>query len=335
MQAAAPHISVIMPVYNAEPTLGEAVESILNQDVAEWELVAVDDGSTDNSLPILKRYAAEDKRVRILPGNHEGIVPALRRGCAAARGDLLARMDADDTALPARLSTQARLLEKVPSPCLCGARFVPSGHAAGAGRKRYDDWINGLVRHEDIVRELFVECPLPHPTFMMPRSFYEQLGGYRDMGWPEDYDLVLRAWMHGARFAKPEAPLLQWREHTRRLSMTDPRYSPEAFRGLKRHFLFQSYLQETARPFIQWGAGEVGKKWLPEWVTPPAAVVDIHPRKIGRIIHGVKVISWKALPAPGESFIIVAVGARGAREDIRAVLAPLGYRELEHYLFVA
>lgn len=335
MERPSPHISVIMPVYNAAETLAEAMDSILKQDYADWEIVAVDDGSTDASLPMLQTYAALDGRVRVLTGDHAGIVPALRRGCAAARGDLLARMDADDIALPSRLSSQARMFEEVPGPLLCGGRFITRGGPAGPGRRRYDDWINGLAGHEEIVREIFVECPLPHPTFMMSRVLYDSLGGYRDMGWPEDYDLVLRAWMAGARFAKPEFPLLCWRDRGGRLSMTDPRYGEEAFRRLKRHFLFQTYLKEAGRPFIQWGAGEVGKRWLPEWPIPPLAVVDIHPRKIGRRIHGVNVITRDELPVPGACFIIVAVGARGARADIRSQLAPLGYRELEHFVFVA
>ena len=335
MHPSAPHISVIMPVYNAERTLAEAVDSILKQDYEDWELVAVDDGSTDGSLEVLQGYAARDGRIRILPGDHAGIVPTLRRGCDAARGGLLARMDGDDISLPSRLSAQLRMFEAVEGPVFCGGRFVTRGGLVGSGRKRYDDWINGLTGHDEIVREILVECPLPHPTFMMPRSLYQDLGGYRDMGWPEDYDLVLRAWMAGAHFCKPESPLLYWREHDRRLSMSDRRYGAEAFRRLKRYILFQTYLKEPGRPFIQWGAGEVGKRWLPEWPSPPAAVVDIHPRKIGRTIHGVKVICRDELPSPGACFIVVAVGARGARDDIRSQLASLGYREQEHFVFVA
>ena len=180
-----------------------------------------------------------------------------------------------------------------------------------------------------------MECPIPHPTFMMRRAFLKCLGGYRQGAWPEDYDLVLRAWMAGARFGKPDAPLLRWREHPGRLSMTDPRYSPAAFRAMKRHYLFQTYLKRREGAFIQWGAGEVGKRWLREWPQAPAAVVDVHPRKIGRSIHGVPVISQDALPPPGTCFIVVAVGARGARDDIRARLEPGNYRELKDYLFIA
>ena len=328
-------ISVIMPVYNAALTLSEALDSLQVQQHEDWELIAVDDGSTDHSLLILQEYALRDPRIQIISGPHKGIVPALQCACAEACGELLARMDADDIALPQRLSVQARSFQSEPALDLCGARVLTLGEAVGSGRRRYESWVNGLMRHEEIVRELFVECPVPHPTFMMRRSFFECLGGYQQAEWPEDYDLVLRAWRAGARFGKPELPLLRWREHAGRLSMTDPRYSPEAFRKIKRHYLFQTYLKGKEHTFIQWGAGEVGKKWLREWPVPPVAVVDIHPRKIGCRIHGVPIIPWEALPPPGSCFVVVAVGARGARNDIRARIWSRGYHELADYLFIA
>ena len=333
--ARSPHISVVMPVFNAADTLGEALESVLAQTFTDWELVTVDDGSTDASLEMLRACAARDPRIRVLAEGHAGIVAALRTGCSRARGPLLARMDADDVALPGRLGEQAALFAAMPGLALCGARVATLGCPSGSGRKRYEAWINALIDHDAIVRELFVECPLPHPTFMMPRAIYEAVGGYRETGWPEDYDLAMRVWMAGGRFAKPEPVLLHWREHPGRLSMNDPRYSPEAFRALKRHYLFQTFLKDAERGFYQWGAGEVGKKWLREWTLAPAAVVDINPRKIGRAIHGVPVIPPEGLPPPGHALIVVAVGAPGARDEIRAWLEPRGYRETAHYLFLA
>lgn len=331
---ATPRISIVMPVFNAAATLDEAVTSILQQQYEDWELIVVEDGSTDDSPDLLRRHAARDSRIRMISQEHGGIVTALRQGCAQARGHFIARMDADDISLPERLAEQVRLLENATGPALCGACAKTVGAAAGSGRLRYESWINNLIHHENIVRELFVECPLPHPTFMLPRGLYEHLGGYRETNWPEDYDLVMRAWMAGARFCKPEGVLLHWREHPLRLSMNDPRYSPEAFRRGKRHFLYETFLK-GAGAFIQWGAGEVGKKWLREWPSPPMAAVDINPRKIGRKIHGVPIIPPEALPPPGTSFIVIAVGAPGARDEIRDRLNPRGYREMTHYLFLA
>ncbi len=330
-----PALSIVMPIYNASETLDEAMRSIIAQTRHDWELIAWDDGSTDDSFARLQRYSAMDPRIRAMQAPHQGIVKALRQACAAAQAPLLARMDADDIALPERLELQARLFENEPELVLCGARVSLFGEGIGPGLRRYETWINSLTNHDDIMRDLFVECPIPHPTFMCRRNAFEAIGGYRDCSWPEDYDLVMRVCLANGRFAKPEPTLLRWRNRQGRLSMTDERYGDRAFRALKRHYIDLAFDAHRDKIRIQWGAGEVGKRWLREWPTPPAAVVDIHPRKIGRRIHGVRVIAPDMLPAPGSCFILVAVGARDARTDIRKWFAAHDYREMTDYLFVA
>ena len=332
---ASPRVSVILPFFNAEQTLQRAIASIEEQTFRDWELIAFDDGSSDTSRRLANAAAAADARIRVIPSGHVGIVEALRRGCGEGRGEFLARMDADDVSLPERLERQLALMDAKPDAALCGARVRMTGERIGPGRRRYEAWINALVSHEDMVRELFVECPIPHPSFLLRREAYEAVGGYEDHGWAEDYDLVMRLWQSGAHLAKEPAALLEWHEAPMRLSMRDARYSAERFRTLKRHYLTRTYL--AGRPgFHQWGAGEVGKLWLREWEgARPEAVVDINPRKIGRVIHDVPVIAPEALPAPGKSFVVVAVGAPSARDEIRAWLNPRGYRELEDYLFLA
>jgi hypothetical protein len=169
----------------------------------------------------------------------------------------------------------------------------------------------------------------------MRRTAYEAVGGYQDHGWPEDYDLVMRLWRAGKRLGKVPEVLLDWHTGNGRLSVTDPRYSEASFRALKRHYLFETYLK--GRPiFHQWWAGEVGKRWLREWTGPkPFVVIDIHPRKIGRKIHGYRVISPEQLPPPGTTFVVIAVGTPGARDEIRDWLHLHGFRELKDYLFLA
>lgn len=296
----------------------------------------VDDGSEDGSLAAAQAYGRMDERVRVAARPHQGIVAALQRGCEVARGSFIARMDADDIASPERIARQMEFMSANPSVALCGARVRMFGPAASSGRRRYERWINSLCEHEAMVRELFVECPIPHPAFLMRRGAYEHVGGYMDHGWAEDYDLVMRFWRSGYGLGKVPETLLSWRDTPARLSMRDDRYSPHQFRRLKRHYLFGSYLAGE-RPFIQWGAGEVGKTWLKEWPAGrgPEVVVDINPRKIGRVIHGARVIAPDGIPPAGERFIVIAVGAPGARTEIREWLTPRGHREGEHYLFVA
>ncbi len=331
-----PLVSVVMPNYNACATLSEALESMLCQTWRNLDIVVVDDGSTDGSLGMAMACAKEDGRVRVEAQAHLGIVAALQRGCETARGSFIARMDADDIAHPERIARQMSFMRENPAVALCGARVRMFGPAASSGRKRYERWINGLCAQEAITRELFVECPIPHPAFLVRRRAYNDVGGYMDHGWPEDYDLVMRLWRSGYGLGKVPETLLSWRDTPARLSMRDERYSPYQFRRLKRHYLFSSYLAGE-RPFIQWGAGEIGKTWLREWPAGrrPDVVVDINPRKIGRVIHGVEVIAPDDIPPAGERFILIAVGAPGARAEIRQWLTPRGHREGEHYLFVA
>ena len=330
-----PLISILMPVHNAADTLAAAVDSIRRQTFTDWELIVVDDGSTDASAEIMAQNALQDVRIQCVQRVRCGIVEALVTAAEKARGRLLARMDADDIAAPNRLEAQVVLFDATPDIALCGTRVRMFGSNVGSGRKRYESWINSLVDHDEMEREIFVECPIPHPSFMMPCELYDSVGGYRDCGWPEDYDLVLRIWKQGGLFAKPEPVLLQWRSQPLQLSMTDDRYHEKAFRALKRYFLYTTVLHNIENRFYQWGAGEVGKRWLREWPQPPQAVVDINPRKIGHSIHGVPVIAPEQLPPPGVCVILIAVGAPGARNEIRKYLYPKGYREPDHFRFIA
>ncbi len=335
--ASSPVVSVLLPFRDSEDTLADAVYSIVNQSLEDWELLLIDDGSSGASADIAATLASGDSRIRLLanPGK-PGIVGALQVGTAQARGAFIARMDADDSSHPERLAAQLRHMRNDPSLGLCGAQVKVFGPAAGPGRRRYERWLNGLEDHDAIVRDLFIECPVAHPAFFMSRSALEHVGGYLDRGWPEDYDLVMRLWLAGYRISNVPRVLLHWRDEADRLSRTNPYYSEAAFRQVKLHYLSRTYLAE-GRPFFQWGAGEVGKRWLRDWPAGmrPQAVVDVNPRKIGRRIHGFPVISPDDLPTPRECFAVAAVGAPDARETIRAWFSERNYRETESYLFLA
>lgn len=328
-------LSIVMPCWNSEETVGECIESILAQTYADWELIAVNDGSSDGTLDVLESYAVRDDRVRVLDLKHVGIVEAPTQGMKLAQGQFLCRMDSDDVAHPQRLEMQRDFLLSNPDIALCGCRVRHIGIPAASGRLRYLEWINGIRTPEDVWRELFVECTIPHPGSMMLREAFDAVGGYQDFGWPEDYDLIMRFAEAGYAMANVDAELLDWRHSEGRISMNDARYSLESFRRLKRHYLHTMYLDKK-EAFHQWGAGDVGKLWLREWGdSAPVAVVDIDPRKIGKVIHGALVIEPDDLPGPGDGFTLVAVGAPGARDEIRGWFFERGYQECVDYLFIA
>lgn len=330
-----PLVSIVMPCWNVASTVQECIDSLIAQTYPHWQLIAVNDGSSDATVSILQDYAKRDSRIQVLDLPKVGIVEAPMRAMPFCRGTLLARMDADDVAHPARLEQQVNYFRVHPEVALCGTHVQSIGLSAGEGRQRYLDWINTFEVHEGIVRELFVECPIAHPTCMMRRSAFEAIGGYVDLGWAEDYDLIMRFAEAGYTLGVVPQPLLQWRHSEGRISMTHERYSLVQFRSLKRHYLEAMYLS-SHEVFYQWGAGAVGKQWLREWGSRrPKAVVDIAPRKIGKVIHGTLVIVPDDLPPPGEGFTVVAVGAPGARAQIRDWFTERGYSERKDFIFLA
>jgi glycosyltransferase involved in cell wall biosynthesis len=310
--------------------MDEALESIWAQSHPDWELIAVDDGSQDDTPAILERWSCRDERIRVLNLTPGGIVAALNAALAVARGPVVARMDADDVSLPARLKRQLAVLAAGEAEVVgCQVRYFPEEVVAG-GALRYEEWLNSLVTPEEHARDLFIECPLAHPTFMMPRNLLESVGGYRAKGWPEDYDLLLRLWRRGARLGKVPEVLFLWREAADRTSRTHPEYTPEAFRRCKAYHLHRSYLAGD-RPALIWGGGPFGKLLARELVaagTPLLGFVDLSPRRIGQVIYGVRVLSQpEAFQLKGQAFGIAAVGQAGAREEIRAAMADAGWVE--------
>ena len=335
-------LSVLMPVYNAAETLPAALESLASQTIERFEIVAVDDGSDDGSGEILRRWAAKDPRLRIVSIPHRGLIDALNAGLEACKGTFVARMDADDLAHPRRLEKQAALLENAPDVSVVGCLVETfPRNAVKEGFRVYEEWLNSLVSHEEIAREIFVESPIAHPSALMRRAELLEIGGYQDRGWPEDYDLWLRYFTAGRRFAKVAEKLLRWREHPFRLTHTDRRYSVENFLRAKAHYLVRGPLRERDG-LIVWGAGKTGRrlsKHLIRQGRPPDFFVDIDPRKIGGGLRGVPIAGAEALPGLWKRWrrplLLAAVASRGARTQIRKRAAEMGLVEGEDFLCVA
>lgn len=332
-----PRLSVLMPCRDAAAHLAECIASLEAQTFTDFEVIAVDDGSVDETGGELADWARRDPRVRVERVNAAGIVAALRRGLALARGDRIARMDADDIAHAERFARQMQLLDEQPvAGCGTQVRYFPRA-VVKHGALRYEQWINACLSRAEIAREVFVECPIAHPTLMVRRAALEDIGGYRDRGWPEDYDLVLRLWAAGHALANVPRVLLDWRESDGRLSRRDARYSLDAFRRCKLHYLSRTLLS-ARREIVVCGAGPVGKsigRTLAARGFHIRAFVDLDPRKIGQTIHGARVIDYAALGAPDGAFALAAVAGASARARIRAALADAGWIEMRDFCAVA
>lgn len=350
--ASPPVVSVVLPAFNAAHTIRRAVASIQGQSFADWELLVIDDGSVDATRDIVADHARLDGRIRLVSQGHAGLVAALNAGLAAARGELIARMDADDESHSERLADQLAMLTAQPDIGLaaCLVEFV-GDVTASRGYALHVDWINSLMTPEQIALNRFVEAPFAHPSVMFRREVARQLGGYRAGDFPEDYELWLR-WLHaGVRMAKVPRVLLRWHDSPMRLSRSDPRYHPEAFfrtkaewiarwltaergRGspVARNSIAQAGEEEASRPIYVWGAGRPTRKraaYLAQHGVHIAAYIDVDQKKLTPAIGGTgaRVIAPAELPPAGEVFVLGYVTSRGARELIRQELNRRGYVE--------
>ena len=326
----APKISVTMPCYNCGDTVGRALDSLLAQTCADFEVVAVDDGSTDDTAGILAEYARRDSRVRWFSIEHGGVIAAANAAIDASRGGYIARMDADDESLPERLAAQSHLLDEEPGVGLVGCRIRFGGcRDTCAGYAHYVDWTNTLISPEAITLNRFVEFPVPNPSIMFRRECIDRFGMYRDGDFPEDYELLLRWQEAGVRMMKADEELLVWNDPPTRLSRTHPRYDVDAFYRIKTEYLARWLKEHNPRyPVVHiLGSGRTTRKradLLLGHGVEFAAYYDIDPRKIGHVVNGVPVKDRQNVPGPGEGFCLPYVASRGAREEIAEFLEGRG-----------
>ncbi len=329
-----PLVTVVLPVRNGGRYLGAAVDSILSQTHRNLELLLIDDHSSDVAIDSL---GTGDCRLKIIPSQGDGLVDACNTGFELAQGEFIARMDADDVSLPGRFQHQLAYFDRYPQVDICGCCVeIFSEQGLQGGLKRYQTWLNAVRDPAQVHQQIFIESPLPNPSLMFRRASLQQLGGYRNNGWPEDYDLLLRADAAGMQMGKPEPVLLRWREHKQRLTHTDPLYDRQNFMRAKAHFLVHHRLR--GRPVIIWGAGPSGRLLYDLIAAQGAEVrgfIEVHPRRIGGQKRGLPVWGIDKVASLGAAMLLVAVGAAGAREEITVYLH--GHEKVpgNDYLFVA
>lgn len=261
-----PVISVLMPCYNVDTTLDDAISSLIGQTLSDFEVVVIDDGSTDATLTRLYFWGSRDKRLKVIPNPHLGIIPTLNRGLELCQSDFIARMDADDCSTPTRLRQQVDMLTNHPELAVVTSlvKGFPE-EKLGAEFRTYISWLNGLITGEDIKHSMFIRSPMAHPSVAYRREWIERVGGYQDHGWAEDYDLWLRLYLAGAGFSKLPEVLLEWRDHPHRLTHTNSRYSKLNDLRMKAHYLLHGPLSNFSQVMIVGvnpAAEQLGKQLL-------------------------------------------------------------------------
>lgn len=345
LNSSVPKISVVLPVLNAAATLESALESLQNQTERNWEALVVDDGSSDGSAEIAQFHAKRDPRIRVFLRPHGGIVAALNFGLSQARGEYIARQDADDQSLPSRFSEQLNAFHQDPELGLVSS-FVKHIPAPGwqtdsqtetRGYSSYCDWLNSFSEPHEIRRASFIESPLAHPTVLFKKELVERHGPYRDGDFPEDYELWLRFLDAGVKMKKVTKALYQWNDAPDRLSRTDPRYAPDAFLELKSKSLVNWLRKSNPHhpDVIIWGAGTLSKRRARKLEADGCTIkafIEVNPKRRGQKINNVPVFLLDEFEQVPQGFIVSVVGNRGAGDNIRNFLLEKGRIEEREFL---
>lgn len=332
-----PAISIILPFFENGPELEYAIQSILNQCFGQFELFLVNNNASAGANQIAVRMAQIDTRIKLLHESRQGIAFALNCGIEQARGEYIARMDADDISHPQRLEKQLGYLRQNPAVSVVSSQTAfHSVIESAQGYKLFVDWQNSIITPEQHALARFKESPIAHPTVMFRRQLIDQYGPYSTAELPEDYELWLRWLNRGVQFYKLPEKLLTWNDHPERLSRKHDNYSKEAFFVTKCRYM-AAWLKETLPPdkkVVVCGASKIGRKrgdLLQSLGVEVFGYTDVKERRNRQI----NFIPIDHLHNPAEWFLINFIGKRGVGEAIKKHFSALGFVEGKDFILGA
>ena len=330
-------VSILIPVRNGEQFLEECLKSIIDQTYTDWELIVVNDHSTDGTEKILESYSKEDNRISYFNNKGKGIIDALKLAYSKSSGELITRMDADDIMMPNKIELMAdKLQEKGKGFVAVGLVEYFAENAVGEGYSYYQEWLNKLTVSETNFEELYRECVVPSPSWMVWQTDFEKLGKFDSEIYPEDYELCFRMYSAGLKIAGIPEIIHRWRDYSTRTSRTDANYADNFFLPLKMKYFFQIH-RDTNRPLVIWGAGkkakEVAKHLIEineefDWATN-------NPNKIGKDIYGNILISDQEVLSIENPQILIAIRNKADANQIKKELDSKNLTPNSDYFFLS
>ncbi|MCK8480686.1 glycosyltransferase family 2 protein [Psychroserpens algicola] len=328
-------ISILIPFKNTEHYLEECLDSVIAQEHQNWELLIVDDHSTDNSYTLVSAYAEKDKRVKLFKNKGNGIIEALRLAFSESSGTYITRMDSDDIMHPQKLGTMLKDLKSHGRQTVAlGLVKYFSADGIGEGYAKYEAWLNTLTREGENYSEIYKECVIPSPCWMLHRDDLLACNAFTPNRYPEDYDLTFRFYKHNITCIPSQKLLHYWRDYSTRASRTDKHYTENHFLELKvDYFLELDY--NASRPLTLWGAGQKGKrvaKLLKQKQVPFIWVCD-NPKKIGKHIYDEQLFGFEHLKTLSNPQTIVTVANNESQLEIKTYLKNQGMSAMQDYFF--
>lgn len=326
-------VSVLLPFHCERELLARAVESVRAQTQPDWQLVLVANNADAETLRIAHELAAGENKIQLVEEKIPGIAFALNTGLAHCTGEYIARLDADDRMPRDRLQLQSEYLDQHGDTGLVSGRvnFITD---AGHGYDHYVAQINSWITHDTMFRYRFVESPVAHPSVMFRRVLIEKYGNYATHEVPEDYELWLRFFSHGVRFAKIGEGVLDWYDSPGRLSRTHQNYARRAFDRARMQYLTELLPSLTrGRPLWICG-GKYARKKATQLSASGIAVtgiVDLVPKKL----HTMRSMTYAELPPAGNIFLVSFVSNRDGYRIVEKRLTEMGYQAERDFLLAA
>ena len=323
-------VSVLLPVKNAEPYLLDCLDSLLAQSYPHWELLAVNDHSSDNSPALLKKYSQQDTRIQYFENEGNGIIHALRLAYRSSKGTFITRMDADDKMATNKLEILLQNWQQAGQGSVAiGQVKYFSATTLGNGYQQYEQWLNQHTLHGTNYRDIYKECVIPSPCWLVHRADLDRCGAFDFDRYPEDYDLCFRFYQQGLTVVPCDQVLHYWRDYPTRTSRTDAHYADNRFLEIKLDYFLQLEYQ-SHHPLVLWGAGKKGK-WIAQQLAGrsiPFRWICNNSKKLGKEIYGCILESTVIIEDLERPKYIIAVANKEEQESIKRQL-----KGQEYYFF--
>lgn len=318
-------ISILIPFKNTAHFLSECLNSILEQSYQNWEVIAINDHSSDTSKKLVASYALKDSRIKVLDNNGSGIISALQTAYYNAKGEYITRMDSDDIMKPNRLKHMSdSLFKKGKGHIAVGQVRYFSERGISDGYSRYEKWLNTLTSKGTNYAEIYKECVIPSPCWLVHREDFDACHAFKPDRYPEDYDLTFRFYEKGLKVIPCNEILHLWRDYDTRTSRTHVHYAQNYFLDIKLHYFLKLDFNNK-RPLVIWGAGFKGKKIAKGLLEKKIVFIWLcdNPKKIDKEIYGKRLYHFSKLEQLKKPQCIVTVANEDAQAEITKYLHSL------------
>ncbi|HZW63895.1 MAG TPA: glycosyltransferase family 2 protein [Flavobacteriaceae bacterium] len=330
-----PLLSILTPFKDTASYLPQCIESIQSQDYENWELIIVDDHSVDTGYAIVRQYAHKDDRIKLYTNPGNGIIEALRFAFSKSEGAYITRMDSDDVMPYHKLTEMKTQLDQH------GKKHVALGlvkyfgdEGISDGYYKYEQWLNRLTQSGANYTEIYKECVIPSPCWMVHREDLIACEAFEPNRYPEDYDLAFRFYKYQYTCIPSNTVLHYWRDYSNRTSRTHEHYAQNYFLAIKTHYFLQlDYRPE--RPLTLWGAGFKGKevaKLLLQHKVPFYWICN-NPKKIGKKIYKQRLLPVTFLNTLEQPQSIITVANSTSQKRIKTHLKNAGMQSAKDYFF--